>query len=173
MKKINNCDMVMPYFLTNPDWFKIINFKNGGWDYKLKKGAPKEAVDSYCDYIAQNNSYNEDFGAYINGYYYEDMVPLKVGKYDFTPKYVSPTWEKTYLLEPIKGTYFYVFILKEGYESPQVGHGGPTITPDDRFENRKRVKKNTYIEIEVLEYIKDHMREFSERLDLQEKIKIK
>ncbi len=169
MKKTRLENSIMPYFLTNNNWFEIIFLENEGWQYKLKKGAPKEAVESYNYYLAERKAYKEGWDNTIYGVYYEDMPPLKVGKYDFTPKYVSRTWEKTYLLEPIKGLYYYVFILTKEYETPYVGHGGPTPSPDDRFMDRKRIKMYTVIEREVLYYIRAHMKKFSEKLDLREK----
>ena len=168
MKKTRLENSIMPYFLTNNDWFEIIFEENEGWQYKLKKGAPKEAIESYNDYLDERKAYKEGWDNTIYGVYYEDMPPLKLGKYDFTPKYVSRTWEKTYLLEPINGLYYYVFILTKEYKTPHVGHGGPTISPDDRFPDRKRIRKYTCIEREVLKYIVDHMKIFSERLDMHE-----
>lgn len=36
-----------PFFMSNPDWFY---FDEEEWKYKLKDGAPPEAVQSYKDF---------------------------------------------------------------------------------------------------------------------------
>lgn len=85
--------------------------------------------------------------------------------FDFKPKYISQTWGETYLIEPIEGVFYYVYYLcGEDYPKPVIGHGGPTISPDDRFADRKPIN-NLFINPLVLEYIESHKEVWSERLN--------
>lgn len=49
-------DVVMPYFMTNPDWYTVIapgeDFPEDGRGYHLTDSAPEEAVKSYEEFYS-------------------------------------------------------------------------------------------------------------------------
>ncbi|WP_148362927.1 hypothetical protein [Olsenella massiliensis] len=49
-------DTMVPYFMTNPDWYTVIGlgkaFPDDGRGYHLTDSAPEDAVKSYEDYYS-------------------------------------------------------------------------------------------------------------------------